>query len=512
MGSSTDGVFPQALLDSLDRDPGGVAFEHGARTVTRGELLDLVGRFASGLRAAGLGPGRGVAVGTAVTPEGFAVLLAAYALGCRVVGVRPGLTPAQLPHVVGDVDALVVDDAVGTPELVAAAGSATVLRIGPGLQGEPEKPVAVGDPDDVAVVTFTSGSTGTPKGVALTYAAMSAKWWHLRVRDPRAERLSEGYDRFLLFGTLTSVVMQEHLHVCLLSGGTAVIPEGLPVFPRVIPELRVTACLLTVARLHHVLDVLRAERVDLSGLRVMIVSGSPIAPHRMAEAFERIGPAVRQGYGQTEIGLITMLTAEDVATWPGAIGSVGRPWAGIELEVRDDDGHPLPTGRIGEIWVRTAYALKGYWNDEEQTADLLRDGWVRTRDIGHLDERDFLHLTGRARDVIIVNAIIHYAGPIEQALASHPRVDQAYVVGAPDERTGEAAHAFVVRAGDRDPNPDDLRALVAAALGEAAVPATITVVPGVPVAPSGKPDKRALLSALPTGVFLGSSARRPSGR
>ncbi|MET1073889.1 MAG: fatty acid--CoA ligase family protein [Umezawaea sp.] len=512
MGIPTDRVFPQALLDSFEHDPGGIAFEHGSREVTRGELLDLVGRFAAGLRSAGLGPGKGLAVGTSVTPEGFAVLLAAYAVGCRVVGVRPGLTPAQLPHVVGDVDALVVDDVVGTPGLVAAAGPATVLRIGPELLGAPEKPVAQGNPDDVAVVTFTSGSTGTPKGVALTYAAMSAKWWHLPIVDPRAKRLSEGYSRFLLFGTLTSVVMQEHLHVCLLSGGTAVIPGGLPVFPRVIAELRATACLLTVARLHHVLDVLRAEEVDLSSLRVMIVSGSPVAPHRMAEAFQRIGPAVRQGYGQTEIGLITMLVAEDVVTWPGAIGSVGLPWAGIELEVRDDEGNPLPTGRIGEIWVRTAYALKGYWNDEEQTADLLRDGWVRTRDVGHLDERGFLHLTGRARDVIIVNAIVHYAGPIEQALASHPDVDQAYVVGAPDERTGEAAHAFVVRAGERDPDLEDLRALVTTALGEAAVPATITVVAGVPVAPSGKPDKRALLAALPTGVFLSGSGRRAPGR
>jgi len=499
VGVATDGLYPQALLEALEGDPDGIAFEHGPRRVTRGELLDLVARFAGGLRAVGLGPGSGVAVGTAVTPEGFAALLAAYSLGCRVVGVRAGLTAAQLPHVVGDVDALVVDDATRTPELVAAVGTAAVVRLGPELRGKPEKPVARGNPEDVAVVMFTSGSTGAPKGVAVTYAALSAQWWHPSRWSPRTKRLAAGYGRFLLFGSLTSAVMLEHVSLCLVSGGTAVIPEGLPEFPRVIPDLRVTACLLTVPRTYHVLDVLREQPVDLSSLRVLIVAGSPIEPHRMAEAFERIGPAVMQGYGQTEIGLISLLFADDVAEWPEAVGSVGRPIAEVEVEVWDAQGNPLPTGTIGELWIRAECVLAGYWRDEEQTADLVRDGWVRTRDLGHLDERGFLHLTGRARDVIIVNAVVHYAGPIEQALAVHPDVDQAYVVGAPDERTGEAAHAFVVRANDRDPDLDELRALVVTALGEAAVPATITVVADVPVGPSGKPDKRALLGSPSTG-------------
>jgi acyl-CoA synthetase (AMP-forming)/AMP-acid ligase II len=125
-----------------------------------------------------------------------------------------------------------------------------------------------------------------------------------------------------------------------------------------------------------------------------------------------------------------------------------------------------------------------------------RDGWLRTRDLGRLDAEGFLHLVGRTRDVILVNALVVYAGPIERVLASHPEVDQAYVTGAPDERTGEAIHAFIVPAGGRAPDHDALLALVRAELGADSVPKTIREVAGVPVAASGKPDKRALLDLL----------------
>ncbi|MEC3979701.1 class I adenylate-forming enzyme family protein [Amycolatopsis sp. H20-H5] len=495
MDDATHGVFPQVLLDAFRRDPGVAAFEHGSRVVTRAEVLELIGRFAAGLRAAGLGPGDGVAVATAVTPEGFAVQIAAQTLGCRFVGVRPGLTRAQLPYVVGEVDALVVDD-TAAPELIAAATRAKVLRVGPELLRDHENPVAAGHPGDLAAVVFTSGSTGAPKGAAFDYAAVTAQWsWPSAPWGGQLRELSRAHRRFLLFGTLSSAVMLEHLGLCLLSGGTAVIPEALPDFPAVLTRLRITAALMTVPRLHQVLDLLRTEDHDLSGLRMLLVAGSPLAPHRLAEAFERVGPAMHHAYGQTETGMLTVLTAGEVARWPDALGTVGRPGEQIGLELRDDTGNVVPDGTGGEIWVRTPHSVTRYWRDEAETAAVLSDGWVRTRDLGRVDERGYVHLTGRTRDVIIVNAIIHYAGAIEQVLASHPDVDQAYVVGAPDERTGEAAHAFVVGAEGREPDAAALRTLVERELGAASVPATLTVVTTVPTLPSGKPDKRALLAA-----------------
>jgi acyl-CoA synthetase (AMP-forming)/AMP-acid ligase II len=484
-------VFPHALLEALRAAPGSPAFEHGDRIVSRGELLELIGRLAAALRAAGLGPGRGLAVSLAVTPEAFAAQMAAHVLGCRVVGVRPGYTPGQLAHVLAmDVDALLVDAKSDTPSLYLADL----------LTAPAEEPLIAARPDDVAFVAFTSGSTGNPKGCAITYRALSEHWaWQPRVWSPVAAEFAAGFQRYLLFGTLSSIVVLEFLGPCLLGGGTAVIPEddARPLFPYAVERHRITGAIITVPRLCQMLDVLGEEPADVSSLRALMVSGSPLSPDRLAEAVDRLGPVVYQGYGQTEVGNIAMLTPEDIAAGPDRLlASTGRPHPRVEISVRDQAGRELAPGQDGEIFVRCPYQMSGYWDDPQETRDVLRDGWIRTRDLGHVDDEGFVYLVGRTRDVILVNAMVVYAGPIERVLASHPDVVDAFVTGAPDERSGEAVHAFVVLSGDRavdGATSAELVALVRARLGEDSVPQTITAVPGVPVAASGKPDKRALL-------------------
>jgi len=198
--------------------------------------------------------------------------------------------------------------------------------------------------------------------------------------------------------------------------------------------------------------------------------------------------------------MISLLTPDDLARHPHvALASVGRPLPEVEVSVRDPDGRPVGPGETGEIWVRSPHAMAGYWDDPELTGEIVRDGWLHTRDLGRTHPTTgLLLLTGRSRDVILVNAEVCYAGAIEQVLARHPDVDQAYVVGVPDARTGEAVHAFVVPADDVGPDPGTLRRLVRAELTPAHVPRTVTALHHVPVAASGKPDKQALaaLAAL----------------
>lgn len=467
-------VWPQPVLDLLARGGDRPVFEDGDRTVTAADMSGLVRRIAAGLRAAGAGPGVGVALRLGVTAEAFAAIIAAFAVGARVSGTRPDLTPAQLAYQLGD-SALLVEDA-RVADLVGTPDDGTTL-------------VASGRPSDVARITWTSGSTGNPKGCAQTYAAMSAAWapdpdrWPSAVAD-----LATRLQRYLVFGSLSSQVMLEYGVLALAAGGTLVAARP-PGFPAMITRHRATASVITVGKLHQLVHDQRTDPTDLSSLRALMVSGSPLAPGRLAEALDVLGPVIFHGYGQTETGMIAMVTPTELLASPAALASVGRAPSVIDLSIRDADGSPAIEG---ELFVRTPGQAAAYWKDPAETTDVFVDGWVRTRDLARLDSDGYLHLLGRMRDIIIVNANLVYAGPIERVLAGDPAVAEAYVVGRPDDVTGEAVHAYVVPAAGHSPDAGRLRALVAQTLGEPSVPQTIQPIDRVPLGPSGKPDKHAL--------------------
>ncbi|MEV4568606.1 fatty acid--CoA ligase family protein [Nonomuraea sp. NPDC049419] len=469
--------YPGPVLDLLAAAGDRPVFEHGDRAVTGAQLLSLVRRCAAGLRAAGLGPGDGLALRLGVTPEAFAAITASYAVGARVVGVRPGLPADQIHHLLSQDITAVVTDASPPPPTPALS----TLPLGELLDIPDDGSLVLsGRPDDVARLVHTSGSTGRPKACAQTYAAMNAAWnarpsaWPPVIRE-----LASRLQRYLVFGTLSSQVMMEYGILTLAAGGTMVAADP-PSLPDAIAKHRATASVITVPRLYKLVAAQRTTPSDLSTLRALMVSGSPIPASRLREAQEVLGPVVFHGYGQTETGMISMATPYDPPP------SVGIPPDAVDIEIRN------VSGEDGELYVRTPSQAIGYWGDPEETAEVFVDGWIRTRDLGHFDTDGRLHLTGRTREVVIVNAELHYMGPIERTLATSPDVAEAYVTAAPDEEQGEAPHAFIVPAPGRTPDLGALRDLVQDRLGPACVPVTITLIDEVPTAPSGKPDKRLL--------------------
>ncbi|KAI2777755.1 acetyl-CoA synthetase-like protein [Daldinia loculata] len=494
--------FPHSLLKAFGDAPDVPAFEYGSRVFKRGDILGLVARYVGGLRAAeaSLSPGDGIAIYTGVTPDGFAVQIAAHVLGLRVIGLKPGMDMVQLPIIVADAKLLIVDKDTGAEIESSPRMEPTVIKL-ENLLGDTSALTPQGRLEDTALVLFTSGTTGGPKGVECTYAALTASWaWQRSAWDADTELMASRYGRFLLFGTLASTVMFEHLGLCLTSGGTAVIPTTpLPLlkFPHVLSDLRISAVLFTVPRLYHVLELLNsdASSFDLSYLRSVVVSGSPLPAQKLRAAIETLGGVVFNGYGMSETGLVCLLSAADIVAHPDAIDAVGRPFTGVQVQIRDDIGASLPLNTVGHVWVRSLGAFNGYTN-EESLSVLDSTGWIWTRDLGSLDSRGFLYLTGRAREIVIINANVYYVGAIEHALSSHPDVDAAYVVSIPDNNTGEAAAAFIKMAKDRAPDFSTLEELVKEKVSPNAVPVVITAIDSVPIAPSGKPDKQALIGLI----------------
>jgi fatty-acyl-CoA synthase len=461
-------LFPGPVLAALRRSPARIAIVAGTRAVSNAELLAMTGRIASGLRRAGLGPGSTVGIVLPPRPEAYAAQLAAHSLGCVVAPARPGWSEEQRSSAMDGLDVVIAEE----------PGDERALVMDDLLSGSDDVYLTVEvDPDAIARLTFTSGSTGRPKACAQTYRAISLAY-RIDRWPPNLADLLTHFRRCLIPESLGSPVMSTYLGRCLVVGGTAVLRGDLDL-GTAIECFRPTATMMPPARLQRLL----AADADLSSLEAILLGGSPASPNLLRTATERLGPIVWQGYGQGEAGVIAMLTPQDIVA--GHEASVGRPLPAVEVAIRD-----------GEIVVRSPHQMTGYWNDPEQTREVLTDGWIRTRDLGHLDEAGYLHLTGRARDVIMVNAEVCYAGAIERVLAEHPAVAQAYVVGAPDASTGEAIHAFVVPIGELPPDPVALRDLVRHRLSANSVPRTVTVTHDIPMTAGGKPDKRALIAGI----------------
>jgi fatty-acyl-CoA synthase len=484
MSDDAPAWYVHSAIEALEAHAGKIALSYGGRDLGYSELLAAVYRTARALRRFGLRRGDGLVLVVGNRPEAFTIRFAAFLLGLRLTPLVPGLT--DLRYVAEDSDAAALIGAA--PADVDVPLVLTLDEVAAAARAEPDDPLPVAAREqDIARVLYTSGTTGRPKGVPGSYAALGAStrsWGSGAVDIPAGTR-------FLLVTPLAHGSGDAAVNM-LRFGATVEIFDGFDPteFAAAIQRAPMAVTYLYPSWLYRLLD---QDDTDFSALQFLTYGSSPIAPSRLRQALKRFGARLMQTYATTEAPAIAVLHAADHAAAmgdrPELLASVGKPLPGVAVELRAHDDTPVPTGEVGEVCVKGASVMPGYWNRPELTATTLRGGWLHTGDLGRFDTDGYLYLVGRLKDIIIVNGYNHYAAPIEDALTSHPAVREAAVVGSPDDRSGEAIHAFVVA---RAVDAERLRAWAEGRLAADAVPATFTFLDAIPTTPQGKPDKKIL--------------------
>lgn len=499
------------LVDACERYGDRPALGSGPWVLTYSEVLSWTYRLAGALAELGVRRGSGLAcVSAGNPPRTLLVRLAAHVLGARLTQVCVGPATHSLGLLLRDcAPSLVVHDTPVPPGPAARIGLAELLELAAARPALPVPVAARGE--DVARVTYTGGTTGRPKGVASTFASMAARTATRREpgdsgpggRESRGSADSGGGAPPVFVST--DSLSQRSGGRCLeqlRAGGRAEIlhPFGTREFAEACRRLGPASTYLTPSMLYRLLDD-PATADGVPGLVQVSYGDSPVHPERLRRALTRWGPGIRwrQGYGMNEAGVLCRLSPADhdaaAAGRPELLGSVGRPVPGVEVEVRDAGGAPAAPGAGGEVWVRSPMVMAGYRNLPALTARVLRDGWLRTGDVGHFDGDGYLYLDDRVKDVVMVGGENVYCGPVETALTRHPAVARAAVVGRHDDVTGEAVCAFLVAAPGHAPTDAaaaEACALVAEALAEGHRPTVVFWEAELPLTDRGKPDKRRL--------------------
>ena len=345
-------------------------------------------------------------------------------------------------------------------------------------------------PSDYAHLIYTSGTTGRPKGAvrthtnAIGYAHLLATNCELTF-DSRALAVTPLFHigsksiEFAVHGRAGTLVVQRQF-------------DPVPVLSTMQSE-RITYMTLVPTILRALIDVPNVKSFDLSSIRVLNTAGAPITPVLLKRALEVFGPVFMQQYGMTE-GLATVMfgsemrpdgTDEDIRR----IGSVGHAMVGVEVRVVDEYGRDCPTGVVGEVINRSPALFDHYWNNSVATLDALRDGWYHSGDMGYFDEKKYLYLVDRKKDMIISGGENIYSREVEIALSRHPHVKEAAVIGVPDAYWGESVRAIVVAAGGTAPSAAELIEHCRNVIAHYKCPKSVVFVDALPVLPTGKVNK-----------------------
>jgi long-chain acyl-CoA synthetase len=466
----------------------------------------------------GVGRGDRVAIGMRNYPEWVVSFAAITSIGAISVSLNAWWTADELDWALEDCGAsvLIADrERVERTRDAAPKLGVKVLGVRLGDADEPQAdrwedalplgrplPDVAVDPDDDATILYTSGTTGRPKGAVSTHRAIVSALLGFgcraaveRLRRPPEPSPDDERPVFILIVPLFHVTGSVPVMLsCFASGLKLVImyrwdPERAL---ELIERERVTNFVGVPTQSWDLLQSPRFAEFDTSSLVAVGGGGAPAPPElvrRVSTSFAKASPNI--GYGMTETNSYgPQNSGEDYLAHPT---STGRTTPILRVEVRDPDGHPVPLGELGEIWFKGPNLIRGYWHRPDATAETIVDGWLRTGDLGRMDDEGFVYVEDRAKDMIIRGGENVYSAEVEAAFYEHPAVHEAAVFGVPHERLGEEVAAVVVPLADVPVTPEELREFVAGRLASFKVPSRIAVwADPLPRNPAGKVLKRDL--------------------
>jgi malonyl-CoA/methylmalonyl-CoA synthetase len=438
------------LARNFSRDPAAPLLETADGTVhSYGEILTLSARIGRALLAAGAKPGERVMVQVEKTPEAVALYLASLRIGAIYLPLNTGYRRDEVEYFLADAAPKVVVVTPGSPladESLVKDHGARMLTLdaegrGSLIEAAARQPAELEtfacDDDTIAAILYTSGTTGKPKGAMLSHGNLSSnaaalhEIWRF---DPR-DRLLHALPIFHTHGLFVA------LNTTLLNGTSMIF---LPRFDaaeivRLLP--RATLMMGVPTFYTRLLASPEFGRDCCRHMRLFISGSAPLTVETFNAFKERTGHTILERYGMTEANMITSnpYLRERVA------GSVGFPLPGVELRIADDQGKALKPGQVGGIEVKGPNIFKGYWRNPEKTRSEFRaDGFFITGDVGRMDERGYIHIVGRSKDLIISGGFNVYPKEVESVIDALPGVTESAVIGVPHADFGEAVVAVVV--------------------------------------------------------------------
>ncbi len=489
------------LLDvfgkSARRVPERPAFLFRGRRLMYRELAAAAGTTAALLRRAGVRPGERVVLMLPNLPEFGIGYLGILMAGATVVPLNPQLKTEEVRYILED---------SGSTAMISLQASFPLLQAARQGLGRPVPMVVLDAPaetagdwslpapppdlaplsapgtlaDDIAACVYTSGTTGRPKGALLSHGNLIANLESFR----QVLHLTEE-DVFLAALPLFHAYGGTVLFWEPLSLGASIVVE-----PRFVPDAILAAILqhrvsmfAGVPSMYAVLAGTPRPPGDFSAWRLCISGGAPL-PAEVLRAFEsKYGIPIYEGYGPTECSPVLTVNPP---FGKRKIGSVGPPIPQVELCIIDDGGNSLPPGQIGEIVARGPNVMRGYLNRPAETAEVLRDGWYHTGDLGRADEDNYYYVVDRKTDLILVGGLNVYPREVELVLGSHPAVAEAAVIGTPDPLRGEAPKALIVLRNGKEVSAQELLQWCRQRLANYKVPRTVVMVPDLPKTVTGK--------------------------